>query len=189
VSVRALLGIFVGGRSRRMGVPKGRLPAPGSNELLVERLAGVGRALDLDPVLVGDATPYADVLIDVPRLTDEPAGIGPLGGLASLLARAGPSTAITVACDMPHLDAAALEVLLAAPAAAVLAPRDAQGRWQPFFARWRAPSVRPLVAAAIAADVRSFQRLLARLQPTELPRDPALERALVDWDSPEDVDG
>ena len=34
---RPLLAIFVGGQSRRMGTPKGLLPAPGNDEPIIEK--------------------------------------------------------------------------------------------------------------------------------------------------------
>lgn len=186
---RVVVGIFVGGRSRRMGGrPKGLLRAPGSEQSLVESLARAARDADSDPVLVGDASPYDGLLPDLVRLADDPPGVGPLGGLSALLSHAGPRTAVTVACDMPHVDAAILRRLAGHPAgAAVVAPRR-DGRWEPMLARWRADRVRPALAAALEGGVRSFQRLLGELDVTELELDEAVERALVDWDTPEDVE-
>ena len=187
-----LLGIFVGGRSTRMGGrAKGLLSAPDTGEPLVERLVSLGRRLGLSPVLVGAAGPYEGLALGVPRLDDSPAGIGPLGGLGALLEHAGPGRVVAIACDMPGVSAEALRQLLAhAPEVAVVAARRGpDAPWEPLFARYDAARVRPVLAGAVADGVRSFQRLFAQLEVEALPLEPSVEEALVDWDTPEDVKG
>jgi molybdopterin-guanine dinucleotide biosynthesis protein A len=60
-------------------------------------------------------------------------------------------------------------------------------RFEPLFARYDAPRVRPVLAQAIAQGVRSFQALFARLSVAELALEPGERSALRDWDRPEDV--
>ncbi len=187
-----LLGVFVGGASRRMGgAPKGLLtsPEPGATETLVERLARVGAEAGLEVCLVGEASAYAGVLPGVPRLPDEPPGIGPLSGLAALLAHAGARPALTVGCDMPFVDAAVLRKLVSFPSVApVVAPRRGEAApYEPMLARWAPPRVLPALTSAIGRGVRSFQGLLAGLEVDPLPVDEAVARALVDWDTPDDL--
>ena len=82
-----LVGIFVGGKGRRMGgVAKGLLTAPGGTATLVARLARVVREAfgEVDLVLVGSADAYAAQ--GLPSLADDPPGVGPIGGLSALLA-------------------------------------------------------------------------------------------------------
>ena len=77
---RLIIGIFVGGRGSRMGgVAKGLLKAPSSEATLVERLRmELESALpDAEVVLVGAAEAYADLGLDA--ISDEPAGLGPIG--------------------------------------------------------------------------------------------------------------
>lgn len=186
----AILGIFVGGRSRRMGgQPKGRLPSPSTGEPLVVALATAGRAAGLTPVLVGDASAYVDLLVDVPRVPDDPSGVGPLGGLAALLDHVGEGYAVAVACDMPRVTAHVLQRVLLHPASApVVAPRRApDAPLEPLLARYDAAAVAPVLAHALAEGVRSFQALFARLHVAVLPTDDALAEALVDWDHPDDM--
>jgi len=174
------LGIFVGGRSRRMGRPKGLLPAPSGDETLLARLVRLGRAAGLEVVLVGDAEPYAGLLPRVPRIADDPPGVGPIGGLRGLL-RARP-VAVVVACDMPAVDGRLLERLR--DVAGVVVPRDE--RWEPLCARYEAELALPAIEEALLAKDHSLQGLLRRIGPTVLsvPRD-----KLVDWDEPGDVTG
>ena len=55
----------------------------------------------------------------------------------------------------------------------------------------RADEIRELVADvladAISQGIRSFQKLFASIEVEALPLNPAIERGLQDWDTPEDV--
>jgi molybdenum cofactor guanylyltransferase len=190
VAPPATLGIFVGGRSRRMGGrPKGRLTSPASGEPLVVALVREGRAAGLVPVLVGDASSYADLVPDAPRIEDDPSGVGPLGGLAALLAHAREGHVVTVACDMPHVTAPVLRRIADHPSdAAVVAPRRGpDAPFEPMLARYQVSTVAPVLAEALGEGVRSFQALLARLPVEAVPANGDLAAALEDWDHPEDV--
>lgn len=182
------LGIFVGGKSSRMGGrPKGLLPFPGSQQTLVERMAELATALGLTPVLVGAAAAYEALLPDVARIADEPAEIGPLGGLHGLLCSTV-GQALVVACDMPHLSQALLTRLMEEqPSADVLAARSSGGLWEPMCARYAAQRVAPQLELAIAEGVRSFQALFARLSVAELVLSDGERSQLRDWDSPGDI--
>lgn len=175
-----LVGIFVGGASRRMGTPKGLLPSPIDGRPLL------ARAIAISPypvVVLGAHQEYAALLEGVTVLPDEPAGIGPIGGLHALLSHAQ-GMAIAIACDMPFIEREDLVALAEHPSdAPIVAAR--RERYEPFFARYDAPRVLPAVREAIARGDHSLQRLLARLPIAELtPKSP---RALDDWDTPEDV--
>jgi molybdopterin-guanine dinucleotide biosynthesis protein A len=189
--VVAVLGIFVGGQSRRMGgAPKGLLKAPGSGgESLIARLVRVGREAGLEPILVGSAELGA-LGASLPRISDREPQVGPLSGLASLLAHAGCRPCIAVACDMPRTSAAFLTRLqLESPEAAVLAPRDvATGKWEPLCARYAPSVVAPVLARAIDAGARSFQELFRELSVVELTLSESERSELHDWDTPEDVE-
>jgi molybdopterin-guanine dinucleotide biosynthesis protein A len=204
------LGVLVGGRSSRMGgQPKGLLLVPGSDESLVVHALRVGAEAGCAPRwLVGDleaydplATAHARELnsaaggADQPafrgRLQDDPAGVGPLGGLRALLQAASASglgQVIAVACDMPYVTPALLTALREHPseAAVLAARRGPEAPWEPLLARYRPALLLPAVDAALAAGERSFQRLLARVTVAEFEA-PGLARALDDWDRPEDV--
>jgi molybdopterin-guanine dinucleotide biosynthesis protein A len=190
VAMVSRLGIFVGGAGTRMGgVAKGLLRTKESGEALAARLVGIAHTLGLRPVLVGRAEAYAELLPDVPVLADEPVGIGPLGGLNALLRAYPTQRVMAVACDMPRVSALLLRRLAADPSqAAVLAPRNGEGLWEPLCARYDAPQVLPELARALDQGVRSFQRLFAQLAVEELKIADDAQHELVDWDTPEDVD-
>jgi molybdopterin-guanine dinucleotide biosynthesis protein A len=181
-----LLGVLAGGRGTRMGGrDKGALPAPDSGETLLARLVRLGRAAGLQPVIVG-----GQGVPGVPLLCDEPAGIGPIGGLCALLAHAGERAAIALACDLPYLSAELIAKLACAESsAAVLAARDRpSGKWQPLFARYDSPRVLPVLRGAIASGTRSFQSFLRELDVQELALDASEHALLRDWDTPGDLE-
>lgn len=154
-------------------------------EALLERLLRLGRAVQLECLVVGGgARPGLCVL------ADDPPGIGPIGGLRALLAHAGQRPALALACDLPYVTAALISRLAHAPShASVLAPRDpVTGKWQPLFARYDAPRVLPSLDTAIAAGVRSFQTWLRGVQVEELVLAPEERALLGDWDEPQDLD-
>jgi molybdenum cofactor guanylyltransferase len=180
-----LLGVLAGGLGTRMGGrDKAALLAPGGSETLLARLLRLSRAAGLQPVLVGGQGAPGVTL-----LCDEPAGIGPIGGLCALLAHAGDRTAIALACDLPYLSAELIAKLAhAGSTAAVLAARDLpSGKWQPLFARYDSPRVLPVLRAAIASGTRSFQSFLREVDVEELALDASERELLRDWDTPGDL--
>jgi molybdopterin-guanine dinucleotide biosynthesis protein A len=184
-----IAGVFVGGAGTRMGrCAKGMLEAPGGGTLL-ERWIGLLSGLGIERVLlVGRHQAYAGFGLEV--IDDDPAGIGPMGGLAALLKRSGKgsgaSRALALACDMPFVSAGLLARLLAAPDAAVVAPRRG-GRWEPLCARYEPERVLPVVARRIAAGAHALQPLLDEAGAVELPLELNDEDELQDWDAPKDV--
>jgi molybdenum cofactor guanylyltransferase len=182
-----LAGVFVGGRGARMGgVPKGLLRGP-DGAPLIERWRALLDTLGLEMVLVGSAEPYAST--GLPAIADEPAGIGPLGGLVGLLRRAGARPALALACDMPFVSRGLVERLLGAAAGpGVVAPRR-DGVWEPLCARYDAARVLPAATARAASPYHSLQQLLDDLGAVELPLGPGDREELKDWDTPDDVRG
>ena len=139
--------------------------------------------------LVGESSAYS--ASGVQRIADEPSGVGPIGGLRAFSRALPPLTSgLAIAGDLPFLTAQLIARLASdTPSAAVLAPRELDGRWQPLFARYLPERVLPVIDAVLASGETSLQRLFARLgahaQPLELS---TTERDLLrDWDRPCDV--
>jgi len=187
-----LLAVFVGGQSRRMGEPKGLLAVPSTGQPIVQVLVQLGIDAGLEPVLVGDAAPYAHLVTNVARLEDDPRGGGPLAGLRAAVGHAlreGCAHVLCVACDMPFVSEEALAQLRDhASEAAVLAPRRGpRAPWEPMLARYHAPKLSSLLDREISRGTRSFQALFAEADVEPLPLTPAVQSALKDWDTPEDL--
>ena len=187
----SVVAIFVGGRSKRMGQPKGRLIVPGAEQTIIEHLVEQTRAAKMTPLFVGDDTEYRDLVSDVPRVSDVPQGVGPIGGLHAALRFASSRKMITVACDMPYVDAGVLaqvrDYQSEADALVVAFRRKPDAPWESMLARFDSERARPLVQAQLKAGIRSFQRLFAALGAEARPHDEAILRALIDWDTPNDL--
>lgn len=155
--------ILAGGRARRLGGRnKALLVADG--QTLVQRLE-----LALAPLVrrtwISVAEPAS--WTGLPALVDPEPGLGPLSGIGAGLA-AAPSWLLAVAVDMPHLGAAALELLVAE-----LAARHDQvdaiafrigGRPEPLVALWG-----PACAQVVTRRLRARQlKVAAALQDPEL---------------------
>lgn len=182
------------------GYPKGLLPAPSSDESmpaqqpgqkqqpLVVRLQHLAEQLTLRCVLVGESAAYRH--LELPQLADSPPGIGPLGGLQALLQAANPAGALALSCDLPYVSRPLLALLLANVDANdgfdAVVPRCPGGPREPLCAYY-APSVAPVLVAAIEASERSFQALLLRLRVRELHLTSEQAQQLRDWDQRSDV--
>lgn len=188
-----VVGIFVGGRGRRMGgIAKGLLKAPDSEATLLERLLAQARqavpAAEL--VLVGDSEAYA--AFGLPSLRDNPTGIGPLGGLLGLLEYADSRRAhfaLALACDLPRLPSALLERLAnEAPTAATLVTQQAGVR-NPLVARYAVAAALPAARSVLLRGARSLQAVLDELGGgvISLSLSSTEELSLSDWDTPEDI--
>jgi len=192
MSARPLLAIFVGGKSRRMGAPKGLLEAPATGSSILEHLVSLGHEARFPVALVGDAAPYAALVKNVPRIDDDPPGAGPLGGLHAALRYAAQNEiaeVVTVACDMPFVSLEALAQIAAHPRGApvVAARRVSDGPWEPMLARYDVPALLDEVDSALRNGCRSFQALFSSLSVEPFPLSPAVDRALRDWDTPDDL--
>lgn len=187
-----LFGVLTGGAGSRMGgVAKGLLPAPDTGEPIALRLARICREAvpGARVVLVGVRPEYAGLGLET--LADDPAGVGPLGGLRSLLlegVRAGAPSVVALACDLPFVTTEMVRsVGRHAPSAAAVAPH-VDGKWQPLFARYQPSRVEPLVTAQLAGGHRSLWSVLDALgeAAVALPLAPPERALLRDWDDPED---
>lgn len=144
--------VLTGGSSRRFaGGDKAAVIGP----LVVAALRGAG----IDPVIAVGGTPG---VLDVPTIADRYPGEGPLGGLATAatFARAGRILAVT--CDLPLLDSATIQALLAATddideEVGVVASVD--GEPQVSLGLWPARWARPLHQAMRAGE-RRFRHIL-----------------------------
>jgi molybdenum cofactor guanylyltransferase len=184
--MQAVAGILVGGAGARMGgIAKG-LIRTAEGTTVVERWRAMLHKFGVGVVLVGNRQEYAGLGVEL--IADQPARIGPLGGLIALLRHARGAPALALACDMPFVSSAIVHRLLtASPDAPVVAPRR-DGRWEPLCARYDPGVALPAAEAQVASDDQSLQRLLRDVGAVELPlsSDEALE--LRDWDSREDLE-
>jgi molybdopterin-guanine dinucleotide biosynthesis protein A len=190
-----LVGLLVGGQGTRLGgVAKGKLKAPSSELSLVERLLLEIRAAlpGAEIVLVGNASEYSTLGLET--VEDQPPNVGPLGGLAGLLAHAQRLDAghvLALACDLPRLDRSLISRLAREHSqASVVLVRQSDVR-NPLIARYAVAPATAAVRQAFAKGKRSLQAVLDLLEPdvASLTLTPDQEVQLHDWDTPDDVRG
>ena len=144
--------LLAGGRSQRMGRDKASLPWHGST--LARRAAGLLARVAEPPVIVVCAPeqelPPLPLWVQIVR--DPEPGLGPLAGLASGLAAAGPRAEAAAVCavDAPLAHPAVLEALLGALGESPAVVPLANGLPQPLFAVYRTELA--FLAAALVAD-------------------------------------
>ena len=174
------------------GAAKGLLLAP-DGDTIVARWTRLFRGLGVPFVLVASeesAPAYRAALPDAEIVLDQPSGTGPIGGLAALFARAAAEThVVTVACDMPLVDAPLLERLLVTPASTAVLAAKTGDRFQPFFARWAVGPSEVALRRVRDAGRRSMTAVLEAAGVTELVLEADVAERLADWDTPEDVRG
>ena len=90
---------------------------------------------------------------------------------------------------MPYVSVEVLTRVLECPtsAAVLAARRGPHAPWEPMLARYDAARLVDVLDTAILEGRRSFQQLFASIDVDPLPLDPEIERALRDWDTPDDI--
>lgn len=147
--------VFVGGRSLRMGSSKARLRIGG--ETLVERACRIVRPYVQSVAVSGDdgAGERDAPLADVEYVADVPGVSGPLAGLLAVLEHDRTVDWLVLACDMPGIQTAAIEWIIAQHergAAATLARLAGRKRCETMLAIYGPAALPDLRAAADAGE-------------------------------------
>ncbi len=150
--------VLIGGRSRRMGVPKHLLDQNGVT--WIERTVAMLQRKVAQVVISGCGDLPAS-LADLPRVDDVPGLAGPLAGILAAFRRYPQVSWLIVACDLPDMQEGALQWLLDCRNPGVLAvmPELAgDGRIEPLLAYYDCACL-PLLEALASAGYRRMSRL------------------------------
>lgn len=177
--------LLAGGQSRRMGKDKATLSYGGKTQ--PERAAELLRARCAETFLSlrTDQTPPSEVA-DLPTVRDCVSGAGPLTGILSAFAQDPDAAWLVIACDLPFLDGATLDHLLAERDSTRIATayRSAHdGLPEPLCAVYE-PHARPTLLDFAERDVRCPRKILINTDPLLL--DLLNPRALDNVNTPED---
>ena len=185
--------ILAGGDSQRMGQDKARLLLGG--QTLLQRVAGTMQQV-FPQTIVSVRQPRPE--INLPQVCDEPAengqqgGAGPLAGLAAGLAHVTTPWAFVVACDMPFVEAAMVELLAKSRSGYQAVVPVVQGHQQPLAAYYATACLGVIRAHLAGSGRNSLRAILEQLQVRYvdeselLAADPGL-RSFFDLDTPADV--
>lgn len=187
------VGILVGGQGSRLGgAAKGLLRLPDGTTLIERLVAEVHAAAPSAPVyLVGNRAEYAAQPLGTAQppihVADDPANVGPLGGLHALLQQPHDEV-LMLGCDLPYLSRGVITRLLAAPLATAVGARAGSPlRWEPMLARYRVAPTLPVAKEQLKAGALGLFALLNRLNAAALDLTAAEATELRDWDTPDDV--
>ncbi len=195
--------VLAGGRSSRMGRPKGFLKFAG--EPMVVHVAHVlestGEARDgaaeitpamMKPIIIGPPEVYAHLAMRV--VPDDGENLGPLGGISTALRIATCEWNLIVGCDLPFLTREWLEFLVAraiGSSADVVIPLNERG-FEPLCAMYR-KGARRTIADALERGVRKITEglaglTLASIAPAEWKAFDPCGRLFKNVNTPEDYD-
>lgn len=169
---RISAAVLAGGRSRRFGETDKALADLDGRPMIrhvAERVAPVADELVVN-CRASQRPALADALEDAPLTprfaVDDVRDQGPVYGLRTALRAAAGRTAVVVACDMPDVDPALLDLLTerarASRARATVVRAD--GRRQPFPGVYDVDRTRECCDVAVARDDRRLQVVLDRLR-------------------------
>ena len=153
-------GVLIGGRSSRMRRTKSLLLHEGVT--FVEHVHGALQTAASGVLLLG-AGRRPRALTRVQRLPDVPGVRGPLAGIVAALRWSPHCAWIIAACDLPRLNAVAVEWLFAqrAPGRWVILPRVSEERVEPLLAIYE-PQAAALVEDLVTLGGDSPRRLAGR---------------------------
>ncbi len=142
--------VLAGGQSRRMGGDKALIEYHDAPQALWAQ-ALLATLCERAYVSIGAAQVVSGRYGAVPHIVDTEAGGGPAAGLAAAWAMAPTVAWLTVAADMPLLDASTLRRLIDArdPGRAATAFQNDEGRIEPLCAIWE-PSIRGAVRSGLS---------------------------------------
>lgn len=174
--------VLAGGTARRMGgVDKTMLDVGGVT--ILDRVLGTLISAGVEPLIVVGESRHVSYPVHWTR--EQPAGGGPVAGVAAGLAEVTAPRVVVVAGDLPFLDIATIAALQDAVESSQLGGAivvDATGRDQPLVGCWSTEALRAALPSAPAG--MSMWRLIA---PLELARIPAA-LPLLDCDTPYELD-
>ncbi len=179
--------ILAGGDSQRMGSDKANLLL-GEQTLLQRVIATMQQVF---PHVIVSVRQLRSGL-DLPQVCDDQSGGGPLAGLAAGLGHIATPWAFVVACDMPFVEPAMVELLAKYRAEYQAVVPVVQGHPQPLAAFYAGSCLGTLRAHLAGGGKNSLRAVLEQLQVSYvdeselLKADPAL-RSFFDLDTPQDV--
>lgn len=157
--------VLAGGQSRRLGRDKAAVTTTDGDTLLARAFALLTSRCEQVLVSVRETPASGSLRAGFPYLVDELSVAGPAAGIVTALKHTPLAAWLVVACDLPTLDGATLDHLIAQrdperPATAYLDP--ATELPEPLCAIYE-PAMKSVVAAELDADIRCPRKILIRL--------------------------
>ena len=180
--------LIAGGRSTRFGSDKAFLDWKGK-PLFAQQLRKLA-ALGPDRLWLSTNAeqPFPEILEGVVRVFDEAPDLGPAGGLKAVLERSTADFVLVLGVDLPRMEGAFLESLLAERGGIV--PRSSR-YWEPLVAVYPREPMRALIEGTLAAGNRKLQGMLDEAKELglirELPVTEGTSRFFANLNTPDDL--
>ncbi len=172
--------ILAGGRSTRFGGEEKSLKLVDGKRMICRVIDALGPIVDEIVISVRDER-QRDLLYPFISgyefVYDESQGLGPLSGVRSGLARAKGEYVFVVACDMPLLSPAAIDLLFKkAEGHDAAVPRHSDGLIEPLHSAYKKGPMLEAVSESIAAGERKISAPLKRLRDVVYVSDEEIKR-------------
>lgn len=158
------LYVLAGGQSRRFGSDKAMADVTGTPLIcgVIEALAGLSKVQETISLVTGVTERYTELGYRV--ITDQPSGVGPLGGLCAALEdklnSTGSGWVLLVSCDLILPKREWVDALIEhTDTGEVLAVAYHGTRWEPMLALYHTDLL-PIAQTQLNNGNRSFQQLL-----------------------------
>lgn len=176
--------ILTGGRSTRFGSDKSRAMF-GEKSLIEELLISLPQNMDV--IVVGPAIEKA--LRPLKYTQEDPLGGGPVAAICAGLELIDTEFVAIIATDMPFASQIIDGLIGVLPIGEdALIPLDSQGVRQSLCALYRTAALRSAITRLGEVSGQSMRNLTKLLDVRELRLSPALERILIDIDTPSDLE-
>jgi len=183
------ISIFIqaGGQSSRMGQNKALLPL--GDQTCIERVLAVAKQISTPVTIVtNDPPPYQ--FLGCPIISDVYRGLGPLGGIHTILLHSPTDWALILGCDLPFVTADLLRYLIqSADDLDVVVPNSQDERLQPLcalYARRCLSEVVRLIESGEAKPRALLSRVRTRvIEWSEISSLPGAEMFFFDMNTPE----
>jgi len=183
--------ILAGGQSRRMGTDKGLIRLKPDGLRLVELVLAAVKPV-VGEIIISTNRPSDYGWTGLPLIADNYQDCGPLGGLEAGLAASNSALNIVVACDMPLVEPALLELLVGlAPGYLAVVPLNEAGRAEPLCAVYSKECL-PVIRRHLAAHSLKMSGWLAEIKTRFVPAQKLVEidperRSFRNLNQPEDL--
>ncbi len=176
--------ILAGGKSSRMGTPKGLICIEGQS--MISRIAEVLKPLVDEVLVIANDDLYNHC--GFPVFKDVFEEKGPVSGIHSALIHAQNDTVVILSCDVPFVSSGLIEFLLVHKNEAEIIVPVHQGKTEPLIGVY-GKSTLPSIEQCIVSGQTKMQEILVSLQAKhiQLPDNLFSESLFININTPEDL--
>jgi molybdopterin-guanine dinucleotide biosynthesis protein A len=174
--------ILAGGKSERMGTDKAFLDLKG--QAFIERILQVTKGLTKEVMVIANTSQYES--LGVPVYPDLIEDCGPVGGIYTAMQQIKTPYLLVLSCDIPLLEIAVLEHLIAQSIPCDANILTTKERWQPLTAIYNSRTS-PVFKKALDRNTLKLRSLLSSMDLHTIACPDALIPCLNNINTPDDL--